>query len=102
MSAPRRCRGAFWYEPEPGASFDGKVRNHVQGESGGDDGVTAVLAGDQPAPGAGNASFVCTAPAGGAAVAAASVSDASASSLRDAAAAFFSANTALAVIVGSV
>ena len=46
MSAPRCRRGAFRCEPESGASFDGKVRNHVQGESGGDDGVAAVLAGD--------------------------------------------------------
>ena len=78
------------------------LRNLVQGESGGDDNVAAILAGDQPAPGARNASFVCAVPAGGAAVAAASVSGASASSSRDAAATFFAANTALAVIVGSV
>ena len=87
---------------EVGARFDGEVRNLVQGESGGDNGVAAVLARDQPAPGARNASPVCTAPTGGAAVAAASVSGASASSSRDAAAMFFVTNTALAVIVGSV
>ena len=53
--------------------FDGEVRNLVQGESGGDDGVAAVLAGYQPAPGAGNASFASAAPVGGAVVPAASV-----------------------------
>ena len=102
MSAPRRRRVASGYNPEAGTSFDVEVSNNVQGEFGGDDGVAAVLAGDQPAPGAGNASFVCTAPAGGAAVAAAIVSGASASSLRDAGATFFVADTVLAVIVGSL
>ena len=88
MSAQHCCRAPFWYEPEAGASFDGEVRNLVQGESDGDDGVAAVLAGGQTAPGARNAPFVCMAPAGDAAVAAASVSSASASSSRDAAATF--------------
>ena len=83
-------------------SFDGEVRNLVQGESGGDNVVATVLAGDQPAPGARNASSVCTAPAGGAAVASASVSDVSASSSQDVTATFFAANTVLAVIVGSI
>ena len=102
MSASRRRRGAGGggYDVEAGASFDDEVRNLVQGESGRDGGIDAVLAGDQPAPGARNASFVCTAPANGAAVAAASVAGASASSSRDAAATFFAANTALAEIVG--
>ena len=71
MSARRRCRGAFWYEPEAGARLDGEVPNLVQGESGGDDGVAAVLAGDRPAPSAVNTSFASAAPVGGAAVAAA-------------------------------
>ena len=80
--------------------MDGEVPNLVEGESGGDDGDAAVLAGDQPAPGAGNASFASAAPVGGAAVAAASVSGASASSSRDAAATSLAANTALTVIAG--
>ena len=71
---------------EAGASFNGEACNLVQGESGGYDGVAVVLAEDQPAPGAWNASFVCTAPANGATVAAASVSVASTFSLGDAAA----------------
>ena len=66
-----------------GTSFDGEVRNLVQGESGGDGSIDAVLDGDQSALGARNAFFVCTAPVGGAAIAAASVSGASASSSRD-------------------
>ena len=53
--------------------MDGEVPNLVQGESGGDDSVAAVLVGDQPAPGAGNASFASAAPVGGAVVPAASV-----------------------------
>ena len=63
--------------------MDGEVPNLVQGESGGDDGVAAVLAGDQPAPGAGNTSCVSAAPAGGIAFARANVSGAKASCLRD-------------------
>ena len=84
-----------------GCEFRWRGSNHVQGESGIDDGVAAVLAGNQPAPGARNASFVRTALAGGTVVAAASVLGASASSSRDTAATFFAANTALAAIVGS-
>ena len=61
MSAPRRRRGAFQYEPKAGASFDGEVRNHVQDESDENGNVAANLDEDQPAPGAENASFVCTA-----------------------------------------
>ena len=53
--------------------MDSEVPNLVQGESDGDDDVAAVLAGDQPAPGAGNASFASVAPVGGTAVVAASV-----------------------------
>ena len=73
LSASRRCRGAGGYDIEASLSFDGMVRNHVQGKSDGNDGDTAVLVGDQPAPGTGNASFASVAPVGGAAVAAASV-----------------------------
>ena len=71
MSAPRNRRGAFWYKT--GTSFESEVRNHVQDESGRDDGVAAVLAGYQPAQGAGNASYASAAPVDGAVVAAASV-----------------------------
>ena len=80
--------------------FVGVLCEDGKGESGGNDGVAAVPAGDQPVPDAGNASSVRTAPGAGAAVVAASVSVATASSSRNAAATCLAANTALAVVAG--
>ena len=73
MSASRRCQGAGGYDIEVGPSFDSEARNHVQGESDRDDGVAAILAREQSAPGVENASSVCTASAGDIAIAAANV-----------------------------